>query len=144
VRSGELDKLTISDRHNGPVWVQNRRRSFAWLVSRGDQNTDTLQMNTDPGLQSGPVVADQVSMRCSVGWIDGSTVKLGFFTELGQPDPLQPTVVLTDGFYGSTTSPASVSDLQLSRAALALAWEWCGKKVQLVSQPFCVCAMSLT
>ena len=90
-------------------------------ISRwGDQNTDTLPMNTDPGLQSGPVVADQGVNAFSVGWIDGSTVKLGFFTELGQPDPLQPTVVLTDGFYGSTTSPASVSDLQLSQGGFGL------------------------
>jgi Ca2+-binding RTX toxin-like protein len=79
-------------------------------------NSDNLVINSAPGAQISPAIADNGGVEFGVAWInaaDGS-INVSFFDEQGLPSAARAPAIVTDGVYGGSTAPASVADVAIN------------------------------
>lgn len=74
----------------------------------GSNNQNPLSLNADAGAQTGPAVADNGGVEFAVGWITGDAITVAFYDEQGNPNPILPSAVATDGVG------TNLSDLQIA------------------------------
>jgi hypothetical protein len=84
--------------------------------------SDNIVINSAPGAQIGPAVADNGGVEFGVAWInaaDGS-INVNFFDEQGLPSAARVGAIVTDGAYAGTSAPGSLEANQLPRRRLTL------------------------
>src|SRR5262245_60945901 len=78
--------------------------------------SDNLVINSAPGIQTTPAVADNGGSEFGVAWIntaDGS-INVNFFDEQGLPSAARAPAIVTDGLYAGTNAPATVADVAIN------------------------------
>jgi hypothetical protein len=77
--------------------------------------SDNIAINSAPGAQLTPAVADNGGVEFGVAWINAAdgNINVNFFDEQGLPSAARTPAVVTDGVYAGTSAPASVSDVQI-------------------------------
>ena len=83
-------------------------------VQWGSSNTNPISITSAPGLQIAPAIADNGGTEFGVAWVADETITVKFFDEQGLPSAAQPTTIVTDGVYASSTAAATVADVHMS------------------------------
>src|SRR5262245_20938165 len=79
-------------------------------------NSNSIVVNSAPGAQISPAIADNGGVEFGVAWInavDGS-INVTFFDEQGLPSAARAPAIVSDGLYAGSNAPASVSDVQIN------------------------------
>src|SRR5262245_13145032 len=95
-------------------------------VQWGSSDTNPISITSAPGLQIAPAIADNGGTEFGVAWVADETITVKFFDEQGLPSAALPTTIVTDGVYGSSSTAATVADVQMSAGGVGgsgVVWE---------------------